>query len=156
MASGPADLRPAHPVTRNPFIQAAGVDRTAHAPPALGGFRSVYNGADAAEDDERRSTRRSELRLGSLLQPGSAGPIRCGAGRSACGRSLQYFPGTSLFSRNLFSDAEEVVVAAGRSREPPNDPEAAQRGSVPMDAPRKFWQPRSVPRNAQRQREVNM
>src|ERR1700747_1268535 len=139
MASWPADLWTAHAVTRNPFIQATGVDRTAHAPSALVGFRSVHHGAHSAEDDDRRSACRSELRLGSLLQPGSARPIGCGAGRSACGRSLQYFPGTSLFWRNLFSDAEEVVVAAGRSREPPNDPEAAQRGRVPMDAPRKFW-----------------
>jgi hypothetical protein len=49
-----------------------------------------------------------------------------------------------LFSRNLFSDAQEVVVAAGRSREPPNHPEAAQRRSVPMDASRKFRYPGSL------------
>src|SRR5262249_2736906 len=144
MASGPADLRIAHAATRDAFIQAAGGFRTAHAPAALAGFRSLHHGAHSAEDDDRRSACGTELWLGSLLQPGSAGPGSCDAGRSACGRSLQYFPGTSLFSRNLLPDADESVVVTGCSREPPNDPEAAQRGNVPMDASRKFWQPGSL------------
>ena len=122
LASGSADLRTAHAATRNPFIQAAGGCRTAHAPSALAGFRSLHHGAHSAEDDDRRSTCRAELRLGSLLQPGSTGSGSCRAGRSACGGSRQYFPRASLFSRNLFPDAEEVVVAAGRCREPPNNP----------------------------------
>ena len=53
--------------------------------PALEGFRSVHHGAHSAEDDDRRSACRTELRLGSLLQPGSDSPGSCGAGRSACG-----------------------------------------------------------------------
>ena len=111
------------------------------APAALAGFRSVHHGVHSTENDDRRGTCRTELRLGSILQPGSAGSGSCRAGRSACGRSRQYFPRASLFSRNLFPDAEEVVVAAGRCREPPNDPEAVQGGSVPMDTPTKFCQP---------------
>src|SRR5262252_7815889 len=134
MASGPADLRIAHAATRNAFIQAAGGHRTAHAPAALAGFCSLHHGAHSAEYDDRRSTSRTELRLGSLLQPGSAGSGSCGARRSTCRGSLQYFPGASLFSRNLLPDAEEVVVAAGGYQEPPNNPEAVERGSEPMDA----------------------
>jgi radical SAM superfamily enzyme YgiQ (UPF0313 family) len=38
-------------------------------------------------------------------------------------------------------DRLNVFLAAGRGREPPNDPEAFQRGSVSMDAPSKFCQP---------------
>ena len=52
-----------------------------------------------------------------------------------------YLPSASLFSRNLFPDDEEVVVAACRSREAANDSEAAQRASAPMGAPTKFCQP---------------
>ena len=58
------------------------------------------------------------------------------------GDRFEYFSGASLFSRNLLPDAEEVVVAAGHYREPPNHPETVQRGSVSMDAPTKFCQPR--------------
>src|SRR5215467_3977459 len=132
MASGPAHLRTAHAVTRNAFVQAAGGHRTSHAPAALAGFRSVHHGAYSTEDDDRRSACRTELRLGSLLQPRGAGAGSGGAGRSACGGSRQYFPGASLFSGNLFPDDEEVVVAVGGCRKPPNDPEALQRGLVPM------------------------
>jgi hypothetical protein len=107
-------------------------------------FVPFTNGVHSTENDDRRSTCRAELRLGSLLQPGSNGSGSCRAGRSACGGSRQYFPRASLFSRNLFSDAEEVVVAAGRCREPPNDSEAVQGGSIPMDAPTKFCQSRPL------------
>src|SRR5215831_20224280 len=112
MASGPADLRIAHAATRNAFIQAAGGQRTAHAPAALAGFCSLHHGAHSAEDDDRRSACRTELRLGSFLQPGSTGPGGCGTGRPACRGSLQYFSGTSVFPRNLLSDVEQMVVAA--------------------------------------------
>jgi hypothetical protein len=45
---------------------------------------------------------------------------------------------TSLFSRDLFPDADEIIVAARGCREPPNDPEAAQSGSVPWMRPGSF------------------
>src|SRR5215831_9711002 len=51
MASRPAHFRTAHAVTRNAFVQAAGGHRTAHAPAALAGFRSLHHGPHSAEDD---------------------------------------------------------------------------------------------------------
>ena len=70
LASGLADLRPADAVARHAALQAAGGRRTAHAAQALAGVHSLRNGAHSAEDDDRRSARRSELRMGALLQPG--------------------------------------------------------------------------------------
>src|SRR5690242_17129805 len=136
MASGLANLRNADAFTCHAFVQALGGCRTAHAPTALAGFHSVYYGAYPAENDHRRSACRIELRLGSVLQPGSTRPGGGSGGRSACRRSFQYLPCTSLLSRNLFSDAGQVAVAASRSREPPDRPETAQRGNVFMDPPK--------------------
>lgn len=58
------------PFTRDDaLIQAAGGRRTAHAPSALEGFRSVHNGSHSAEDDDRRSACRTELRWAQSYSP---------------------------------------------------------------------------------------
>ena len=69
LAAGPAHLRPADAVARNAALQAPGSRRPPHAPQTLAGIHPLRDGAHAAEDDHRRSSRRSELRMGPLLQP---------------------------------------------------------------------------------------
>jgi hypothetical protein len=49
------------PLPATPLYKRLEVRRTAHAPAALAGFRSLHNGAHSAEDDDRRSACRTEL-----------------------------------------------------------------------------------------------
>ena len=71
LAAGTADLWPAHSVARDAAIQAAGSRGAADAAEALAGIHSLRDGAHAAEDDHSGSARRSEIRMGQILQPGS-------------------------------------------------------------------------------------
>ena len=70
MASGPAYLRTANAVTRNPALYS--VWRTLGRltrPQALAGVHPVRHGAHSAEDDDRRSSCGSQLRMGQSYSP---------------------------------------------------------------------------------------
>ena len=66
---GLPDFRLAHAVAGNAAVQAAGSRWPAHAAQALAGIHPVCDGSHAAEDDDRGSSRRGEVRLGQSYSP---------------------------------------------------------------------------------------
>ncbi len=127
LASGPSHLRPADAVAGNAALQAPRSRWPPHAPQALAGVHSLCHGAHAAEDVYRRSARRSELWMVSLLQSRSLGPSRQLAQRPASWLPRQYLSGASLFPRNLFPHVGKVGVAEGDRRKPAHNFQADSR-----------------------------
>src|ERR1700680_4963356 len=102
MATGPAYLWAADATAGNPAVQAAGTCRTAHAAKALAGIYSLRYGAYSSKDEYRRSSRRSEIRMGACLQSRSVGAGRRFAGGSAPGILHQHLSGALVLPRNFF------------------------------------------------------
>ena len=111
---------------------------------ALAGVHSVCHGPHAVEDDDRRSSCRSESRLGAGVQSGGAGGSGRSDERSAARLSRQHLPGAALFPRHLFPHAGENGVVEGDCAKSANHLQAGEgrvQGRVPGAARRRGFPP---------------
>src|ERR1700722_18876859 len=120
MAAGPADLWPAHALARHSASEAPRTRRTTHAPQTLAGVYPLRHGAHSLEDDHRRGARRSKLRLGPCLRPGSHRPSGGLACRSTTRLSRQHFHRARLLPRNLFPHARPLRLVESNLGESPH------------------------------------